>query len=83
MLPGCQPGEENNTVVLCHRKGGGMGRKSDDEDALHGCFNCHSILDGAESRLQAITGHTYDEIFEAARKRTHVYRRSTGLLKEG
>ena len=66
LLPGCQPGPGNETVVLCHRKGGGMGMKSDDTNAVYGCYSCHTKLDGAESDLP----ESYDVIFERALKLT-------------
>ncbi len=75
-LPGCNPGPENCNVVLCHRRGAGMALKSDDLDAVLGCFNCHSILDGPESAMQS----TYDKIFERAKDLTHKYWKRRGLL---
>ena len=53
-----------------------MALKSDDLDAVLGCFNCHSILDGPESAMQS----TYDKIFERAKDLTHKYWKRRGLL---
>lgn len=75
-LPGCAPGLDNETVVLCHRKGGGVARKVSDEDAVTGCFNCHLKLDGPESSLP----EPYDAIFDRAKRLTHKYFRRRGLI---
>ena len=72
-LPGCSPGPDNETVVLCHRKGAGIARKSDDDDAVLGCARCHAALDGAESSLLLVSGKSYDAVFAAALKRTQRY----------
>lgn len=81
-LPGCSPGPDNEQTVLCHRKGAGMALKTDDLDAVLGCTgNCHRLLDGPESALMLLTGETYDEIFEAAKRRTHRYWREKGLIQ--
>jgi len=48
-LPGCQPGPDNNQVVLCHLNlygGAGMGQRAIDIHAVYGCHNCHQIIDG-------------------------------------
>lgn len=45
-LEGCNGGPENETVVLAHLNGGGMGTKSLDIHAAYACHSCHDILDG-------------------------------------
>ena len=37
---------DNDTVVLCHLGGGGMGTKRDDVLAAYGCSACHDVVDG-------------------------------------
>ena len=76
-LDGCAPGPENETVVLAHRRGGGV--KSADTDATLACYNCHLRLDGAESLLP----ETYDQIFEPAKARTLAYWKREGVLSQG
>ena len=76
-LPGCSPGPDNETVVLCHRKGGGMGMKQPDTEAVTGCYSCHQKLDGPASKLPG----DYDEIFERAKALTHEYFKAKGLMK--
>jgi len=68
-LEGCSPGPENETVVLAHRRGGGMARKTSDLEATLACFSCHSLLDGPESDLP----EPYDVVFDRAKERTHNY----------
>ncbi len=70
-LPGCSPGPQNETVVLCHREGGGTAGKSDDANAVLGCFACHSQLDSALP--------DYDRIFERALRRTHAIWKLRGI----
>lgn len=43
-LDGCLPG--NETVVLAHINGGGMGTKCLDIHGAYACANCHDIVDG-------------------------------------
>lgn len=74
-LSGCAPGPENETVVLAHRRGAGMGRKHPDELAVLACYSCHCALDGPESDLP----DTYDNIFNRALSRTHARWRALGL----
>ena len=38
---------DNETVVLCHLPGGGMGGKVDDLFAAFGCSACHAVVDGS------------------------------------
>lgn len=73
-LPGCAPGPENETVVLAHRRGGGMALKQPDTEAVLACYNCHTLLDGPASKLPG----PYDLIFDAAKERTHRYWRRKG-----
>ncbi len=46
-----------------------MALKADDSDAVLGCHNCHSRLDGLASDLPA----SYEAIFERAKRLTHKY----------
>ncbi len=71
-LPGCQPGPENEQVVLCHRRGGGMAMKTDDTEAVLGCAKCHAKLDGDMPN--------YDNVFDRAKKLTHAIWRRNGLI---
>jgi len=36
----------NETTVLCHLNGGGMGKKHSDLLASYGCDQCHAAVDG-------------------------------------
>lgn len=36
----------NETVVLCHLGGAGMGTKNDDMFGAFGCSACHDVVDG-------------------------------------
>jgi len=45
-LEGCNGGVENETVVLAHLNGGGMGAKCLDIHGAYCCHSCHDILDG-------------------------------------
>jgi hypothetical protein len=36
----------NDTVVLCHLPGGGIGRKQHDLLGGWGCSSCHDVVDG-------------------------------------
>ncbi len=45
-LDGCNGGPNNETVVLAHLNGGGMGAKCLDIHGAYACANCHDILDG-------------------------------------
>ena len=75
-LKGCEPGPDNERVVLCHRNGAGMALKSDDLDAVCGCFSCHARLDGPAGDLPA----PYEEVFDVAKQLTHRYWRRKGLI---
>jgi len=37
---------DNDTVILAHKNGGGMGMKSPDLHGAFCCSSCHDILDG-------------------------------------
>ena len=72
-LDKCHGGVENETVVFCHKNGGGMGLKSKDEEGkdvgFFGCSYCHSVYD------RQITHPYYkpwfvDELVEYAIKET-------------
>ena len=43
-LDGCYGGPDNETVVLAHLNGGGMGAKCLDIHGAYSCANCHDIL---------------------------------------
>ena len=45
----CYGGPNNETVVLAHLNGGGVGRKCLDIHGAYACYNCHDILDGRVS----------------------------------
>ena len=45
-LDGCYGGVQNETVVLAHLNGGGMGAKCLDIHGAYSCHSCHDILDG-------------------------------------
>ncbi len=46
-IPGhCKPAPDNETTVLCHINGGGMGTKHRTIHAAYGCNICHDIVDG-------------------------------------
>ena len=45
-LDGCYGGVENETVVLAHLNGGGMGAKCLDIHGAYCCHHCHDIIDG-------------------------------------
>ena len=45
-LDGCNGGPNNETVVLAHLNGGGMGAKCLDIHGAYSCHHCHDILDG-------------------------------------
>lgn len=48
-IPGCSPGPENEKVVLCHLRRGGIAggaQKPSDLAAIPMCHHCHSIYDG-------------------------------------
>ena len=53
-----------------------MAVKSDDTDACLGCHSCHDVLDG---RRDGLLGD-YDEVFEEAKRLTHVYWKRRGLM---
>ena len=44
-LDGCYGGPDNETVVLAHLNGGGMGMKAMDIHGAYSCANCHDMLD--------------------------------------
>lgn len=44
-IPGVCCGD-NETTVLCHLGGGGMGRKRHDIHGAIGCYLCHDVCDG-------------------------------------
>lgn len=46
---GCNGGPDNNTVVLAHLNGGGIGTKHLDIHGAYCCHSCHDILDGRKS----------------------------------
>lgn len=56
-LEGCNGGPNNETVVLAHLNGGGMGTKSLDIHGAYACASCHDILDGRKS-----SGHSSELI---------------------
>lgn len=76
LLEGCAPGPGNEATMLCHHKGAGMAMKADDLNAVLGCNNCHTRLDGPEGDLP----EPYDEIFERAKRLTHKFWRRKGLI---
>jgi len=43
-IKGCMP--DNETVVLAHLNGAGLGLKSLDIHGAYLCYNCHDIYDG-------------------------------------
>lgn len=47
----------DETTVLCHLNGGGMGAKVDDFLAAWGCSNCNAYCDGGYTEH----GHTKDQ----------------------
>lgn len=75
-LPGCAPGANNETVVLCHYSLSGISGgalKSPDEIAALGCWHCHEIVDG---RMDPPPGYTRAEVrlaFAEAVFRTWLY----------
>lgn len=61
-LPGCAPGAENETVVLCHYRltgACGIGLKPDDALAALGCHHCHAVVDG---RQPPPPGYTHEDV---------------------
>lgn len=61
-LPGCAPGADNETVVLCHyalSDISGAALKSPDDLAAFGCWHCHGVVDG---RLPVPAGYTRDTV---------------------
>lgn len=45
-IPGiCVSGGDNETTVLCHLPGGGMGAKSHNLFGALGCHACHDVVD--------------------------------------
>lgn len=74
----CLGGEE--TTVLAHRNGGGMGTKTDDFDAADMCAACHDLFDGRTH----YEGWPKDQLtarFEKARFETIANRLRRGILK--
>jgi hypothetical protein len=53
-LEGCNAGPNNETVILAHLNGGGMGMKVHDLFGFYSCFSCHDVFD---NRVQ----HNYDK----------------------
>lgn len=61
-LPGCAPGAENETVVLCHfpmADISGAGLKSPDQLGAYGCWHCHGVVDG---RLPLPLGYSKTDV---------------------
>jgi hypothetical protein len=58
-LPGCSPGADNETVVLCHYSLSGISgaalKSPDLIAAAFGCFSCHAIVDGRAPRPEGYT----------------------------
>lgn len=77
-LPGCAPGPDNETVVLCHYSLAGISGgslKSPDNIAAFGCHHCHGVVDG---RLPLPHGYTRAEVRLAHAEgvfRTQLYER--------
>jgi len=77
-LEGCNGGVENETVVLAHLNGGGMGAKCLDIHGAYCCHSCHDILDGRKpsdySKEELLLSHLL------GMKRTQEILVSKGLL---
>lgn len=53
-VPGiCRQAPENETTVLAHVNGAGMGFKAVNIHAAYCCFECHAWLDGGYSKTHA------------------------------
>jgi len=68
----------NETVVLCHLGGAGMGLKNDDLFGAFGCSSCHDAVDG---RLR--TNYDYKLYFYDGMIRTQKIWLKEGLVKHG
>lgn len=56
----CDPGPDNETVVLCHlNMFGNGGTKGPDYHAVYSCHRCHVVLDGPNRN------HFYGDILRA------------------
>ena len=86
-FPGCQPGPENENVVLCHLRmlgGGGMGYKPPDHEAVYGCTSCHNLLDGRDRLIPELAHEfTFERILFAWAKTLRVQRASGVLIYKG
>ena len=87
-LPGCNGDQE--TTVLAHRNGAGMGTKSDDFDAADMCSHCHDVYDGRVKLPMFDLGEygpyeygskRISRDFKAARYATIANRLRRGILK--
>lgn len=81
-FPGCDPGPDNENVVLCHLRmfgGGGTGLKPHDSEAVFGCMHCHDILDDRKSVWLA-EGDSRWEYIARALIRTLRLQREAGVI---
>lgn len=71
-LPECDPGPDNETVVLCHNRNSetGTGMKEPDLLGAWGCHSCHDIVDGKTRPPDGFEGRDIDIAFFEAILRT-------------
>jgi hypothetical protein len=77
-IPGVCNGN-NETTVLAHRNGGGMGNKNPDYDAADMCSSCHDEFDGKTHTSHFELDHL-DAFFVDARYATIVNRITRGII---
>lgn len=67
----------DETVVLCHLSGGGMGAKVDD---IHGAYGCSSCHDEVDRRTQLTDSTTAQIAFYEGVIRTQTILKQAGLM---
>lgn len=72
----------NETTVLAHINGAGMGIKADDSEASFACSDCHSAVDGKPTKRHGFTTADIKLMFLQGCVRTRDFWRENGYISK-